>query len=244
MGNLATFKSAWADERDAMRRAYAKYSDTVAKLEQHKGSKYGEEQIEAARATYEADMDKARSTYGGRMGETLKAMKAAMERREKEQAAKVPTDEQLRMLQAVALRSSITMAEYQTYQDAMYGCDMASKALHDLAAERMPEGTNLEPSRTIQSSAWEQCKELSNQARTLARWDGGTQRGEALAAHLEATRDKGGEGHNLSLNNIPTDTSKAFHSAAVADIDPTSPDFYKHVLGMLLYDQTALELLD
>lgn len=243
MGNLADFKKAWQSERDEMRRAYNRYADTVAKLEQHKGSKYGEEQIEAARATYEADMDKARSTYGGRMGETLKAMKAAMERREKEQAAKVPTDEQLRLLQTIALRSSITMAEYKTYQDAMYGCDMASSALHDLAAARMPEGTNLEPSRTLQDSAWSQCKELSNMARTLARWDGGATRGEALTAHLEEIREHK-DAHQLTLNNVPTDTSKAFHSAAAADIDPTSPDFYKSVIGMMLYDEKALELLD
>lgn len=226
-----------------MRKAYAKYSEKVAKLEQHKGSKYGDEQLEAARAEYEADMAAARSRHGGRMGELLQAMKAAMERREAEQAAKPPTDEQLRMLQAVQLRSSITIAEYKTYQDAMYGCDMASKALHDLAAERMPEGTNLEPTRTLQDSAWSQCKELSNMARTLARWDGGATRGEALTAHLEEIRGRK-DAHQLTLNNVPTDTSKAFHSAAAADIDPTSPDFYKHVIGMVLYDEKALELLD
>lgn len=244
MGNLADFKKAWGDERDAMRRAYGKYSDALAKLEQHKGSAYGAEKAEAARAAYEADMAAARSLHGGRMGDALQAMKAAMERREKEQGSKVPTDEQLRMLQALALRSSITIAEYQTYQGMMYGCDVASKALHDLAAERMPEGTNLEPPRTLQGSAWEQAKELSRMAKTLARWDGGTQRGEALTAHLDATRDKGGEGYKLSLNNVPTATSKAFHSAAAAGIDPTSPDFYREVIGVMLYDEKALELLD
>ena len=243
MGNLSEYKKAWGDGRDAMRHAYSDYKKTVDGLEKHKGSAWGDEQLANAKAKYDADLRAARSRFGERMDKVLESMKSALDKREKEQAAKVPSDEQLRMLQAVQLRSSLTVSEFQLYSDMMRDCEVASKALHDLAVERMPEGTNLEPKRTLRGLAWEQAKQLSREAKNLARWDGCTARGDALTAHLAEVRENG-HSRQLSLNNVPTETSKAFNAATAAGEDPTSPDFYKHALGIMLFDEKALELLD
>lgn len=243
MGNLSEYKRVWADGRDAMKRAYADYSKTVEGLEKHKGSAYGNEQIAKAKAKYDADLQAARSQFGERMGKVLESMKESLDERGKERESKVPSEEQLRMLQAVQLRTSLKVSEYQLYADMMRDSDVAMKALHDLAVERMPEGTNLEPRRTLNDLAWEQAKELSRQAKNLARWDGGTTRGDALAKHLNATGADDSI-RQLTLNGAKLGAAKAFDTAAAAGEDPSSPDFYKHALGIMLFDDKALELLD
>ena len=237
MGNLADYKRAWADHREAVKRIRGEYDDTIKGLEQYQGSAYGTEMEQAATARYQADLQAARESYGTRVSKVLEAMKKALEERENEVIP--PTDEQLRTLEALRMMSTITPSEYGRYAEMMASSDVASRALHDVASERMPEGQALPEFKTKYDSAWKQAKALSREAKALNRWDASQGRGAALTDHLNATKGQ-------QVRGIETPSGDAFAAACAGEIDPTLPNeqFYRSTIGMLLFDPEALRLLD
>ena len=236
MGALDDYKKAWADHRAKVLALRADYDKKAAALEQHKGSKYGSEKLEALEAEWSDKLSAARSTYGKRMSAILERMKDNHERRELEVVA--PTDEQLRTLEAIRMMAVVTPSDYRRYAEQMEGSDIASRALHDIASERMPEGVKLPEYKGPHGRAWEQAKVLSAEAKNLARWDASTTRGAALTANMLERREHG------QLMGLQTDTARTFNAAAAGDIDPTSPTFWREVIGGMAYDEKTLQLLD
>lgn len=235
MGALADYKAAWAAYRSKVKELRGDYDKRLAALEQHQGSAYGDERMAELERDHGAKMAAARSDYGERMGKVLERMKDNSERREQEVVP--PTDEQLRTLEAVRMMTTVTPSDYQRYAEQMEGSDVASRALHDMASERMPEGVKLPEYKGPHGRAWQQAKALSASAKNLARWDGDTDRGAALRGMIQGDKDMG------NLRGVGTDSSRRFHSVAAAEVDPTSKDFFRELIG-LDYDEATLQLLD
>ena len=170
MSNLQKFKSAWGSYRGTVSAAYSEYAKTVAALEKFQGSSYGTDQEQIASDKYRRALQDARETLNARMGPTLEAMLEAIGKRE--QAVVVPTDEQLRLLQAVNLMTSVSVGDYLRYSAMMGGSDVALNALHDLASNRVPEGVVLPAPARAGDAARAQLVELREAVRTLSKWDG------------------------------------------------------------------------
>lgn len=241
MGNLARYKRAWANHRDAVKRIYRTWQEEMAKWDRYKGSEAGDEHIKAANDKYTADLAAARQRYSAEMDPVLADMRKALE--DADSVVVPPTDEQLRILQTVQLipeaklvdgrwEGSMDMADYTRYLELCKGSNMALKALWGMAKTRVPGGENLHEPKGSSESADRNYRAFVDSAKSLGRWDG-TSRAEAVSAFLE-------EGHN----GVPIIARKSDTGAGSAgEIDPTGSNFNKEIAG-IWYDQDAIAMFD
>lgn len=241
MGNLASYKRAWGNHREAVRKIYRTWQDEMAKWEGYKGSKLGDEHIQAANDKYSADLAAARQRYSAEMDPVLQAMRKKLE--DADSVVVPPTDEQLRVLQTVQLIpearvvdgkmvGDMSMADYSRYLELCKGSNMAMKALWGLAKSRIPGGENLHEPNGGSESAERNYRAFVDSAKALGRWDGSS-RESAVNAFLD-------EAHA----GVPMVARKAdMHAPSAGEIDPTSSDFAHDVAG-IWYDQDAIALFD
>lgn len=124
-----------------------------------------------------------------------------------------PTADQLAILQAVSYRQSLTMREYQQLLESCAGSSVAQSCLWDMARHKVEGGENLQQPQGDGMKAVGVLEEIQIAVRALLDWDGGT-----------------------------TSTTNTL-SAKAGQIDPSSDDFEKKVVGYK-YDDAVMAALD
>lgn len=181
MSNVLSYHDAWADLRKAVKAARADYLRKVERATPYLPSEKAQEDIEAARADYDAALEAARAVARPRFGRAIKSMREHIAAPD----MKAPSDEQLRLLKVLDMRDSVEGAEVESAAKAMGNNDAALKALRDILMRKgaiMPANI-----KTFEAQQNDAVAELERAASNLLQWDG-------------RTRDE-----------ISSDVSKAYH---------------------------------
>ena len=232
MGTVKDFKASWGAYRRKVMEIAEQYEKTEKTNEKFAGSEFGAAQHAGNIEWRDSQMAAARKAFTESVNAALARMRDNIDKHEQEVIP--PSDEQLRLLTTVQLTSRLSLDEYRRYGDFMDGNQLALKALHDLAADRMPD-VKLQELKSDADRAREQLRELTRETQTMLAWDGVTSRADALTADLN---NKSGVQRGL-----PTAEGRMFHAAAVAELDPTSPGFIGELLGRS-YDERTLALVE
>lgn len=232
MGNRAALKRAWQGQRERVQKAYGSYSKKVEELEGYRGSERGDQLLQEAREQYEAALASSRATFSNEINPVLESM-SDKARKAREQVT-VPTEEQLRVLQAVSYigNGGLSRRDFNRYMSVCESSDVAANALCAMANDgRIEDGGRVEaPQSGGRVSAV--LTEIRLSVKSLADWDGAP-RDVALKRYASDY-----------LSGNTTRRMKANPSAGLAGaIDPTSGDFEKQVVG-LKYDPELMEVID
>lgn len=230
MGNLADYKRICGEHISRVKAIRNEHDKILSELNCYAGSDYGSEKASEENERFNAELKAAHEGYTTDIDKVLANMKMSLE--EKQLQTVPPSEEQLRLLTAVSLMSHISIEDYTKYLGACGSSDVALHVLHNLAKERAGEQVLIPDLSSPLDSAYEQAKGLTENARSLSRWDGETYE-EATKNYLES-RHANGIAATFSINRNP---------AFAGGLHPTSEKYFEEVLGML-YDEKSLELVD
>ena len=106
------------------------YERTVEDLQKYQGSRFFEDEVQKAKDARDAALADLRREYDGIFTEALRVMRVTSDKRK----AQAPTAEQLRILEVLKMRDSVTRDEIEAAANAMKGNLSALKILTELAA--------------------------------------------------------------------------------------------------------------
>lgn len=232
MGNLQSYKRIWGTHHDKVKHIHDTWSAELQKWERYRGSEAGDEHIQVANDAYTTAISAERDRYWQEMLPVLKSMREKVEN--VSDAVTLPSDEQMRLLQAVSLvgEGGLSYSDYQRYLELCADSSVARKTLYSLAKTRVDGGENLHEPSGPDSGADRNFKTLFENARSFARWNG-TSRSDAIDAFIQER-----------TNGVPVEVRQTDTAAAYAgDVDPTSSTFFKDVIG-IVFDGSTIDLLD
>lgn len=231
MGNRADYRRVWREHRESVMRIRRDYDASMEKFEGYAGSKVGDAKIQEVTEHYQTELAAARQKFGAEINHVLKSMgDKARDVREKVVA---PTDEQVRILQAVSYRESLSMKEYQQYMAACGGSNVAQASLYDMARHKVEGGKGLQEPQSDGMRATEVIVELREAAKALLDWDGSKTHQQTVEDMVQARNAQSVE-QRVRVN--PS-------SGQAGSIDPTLPDFERKVVG-LKFDDGLMEAID
>ena len=229
MGNIdklaREYQSTWVGLRDA----HARYQATMDGIEQYRGSRGYEADANRAREAYEADVDGIHNAQAPKLRAILRAMEATIAPKTMD----VPSEEYVRLLQALNMRDHIDAEEIRLATETLRDSPTAMKSLADIA---LRAGTSL-PS---EYKSWEDQKrdalgELTEAVNGLLAWRGQSA-DEVAGAYFRA--------RSPYIADAAEAPSRPFAQAEVAryDMDGASVgDAIRQMLGNATYD-AALRL--
>ena len=138
MTNTEYLYQAMKKYQDARSAARDEYMQTMKRLESSKGSAYYDEQREKAMKKRNDTVAAAQAECMKTVDNALSCMRTAISGRKME----APTEEMLRILQMLSMRTSVTKAELDTAANAMNGNSTALAVLEDIARKHEVLGVN------------------------------------------------------------------------------------------------------
>lgn len=176
-----TFQSLWV----GLRKQRTDYEAKVEKLQRYKGSKGFDDEMAEAKKAYDDGVLALHQQEGAKLNRLLKAMS------EKVPAEKmdVPTDEQVRLLQTLAMRDKLTTRDIELAAESLKNSDTAMATLSDLARKSgLMVGANHKSAEAQRREAHE---ELRQAATAILSWDGADGHTVRIE-HLKARRPYAG----------------------------------------------------
>lgn len=165
---VMNYTDAWADLRKDVKKGRADYLKNMERLQPYSDSKQGQEDIEAAKADYEAALEAARVKARPRFDRAISGMKERVAAPDVEP----PTDAMLRTLQMFDLRDNIDASEIEAAARVMGTNDAALRTLRDVLQRKgriVPINV-----KTFEAQKREAVSELERAANCLLQWDGRT----------------------------------------------------------------------
>ena len=129
MRNTALFVFGVREFAKAMQQAATDYDREMQKIERMQGSREHEDRQQAAQAKRDAAEAAARQEAARRFGAALQGMREAAAGR----AMQPPTDEQLRILELLQMRETLTDADIMQAYNSLSGCPAACGVLREIA---------------------------------------------------------------------------------------------------------------
>lgn len=198
------FKREWVSLKDARDR----YERKVEQLAGYEGKRRDAE-MEAAKETYEQEVAAIHAKYDGEVSRWVDAMGRGLSKG----AATPPSDEQLRLLQLLQMRESLTEAEVESSAEQLAGNELAMGALVELVNKSgQPLGNALQPHKSVVQRRREALDVLRDRAVGLSAWGGGDA-DETVAEYYEVKRNGG---------RMPRHTFSAAHVARLQDVGTMS----------------------
>lgn len=176
---------------DTRREAREAYMQTMAKYQTAKGSPFYQEQQEQAQKERADKVNRAK-------GECLASIKVAlsdMRKASENKPMQAPTEEQLRILQMLKMRTHVTDAELQTAANAMNGNGAALAIIDEIEKERgghrnylFMAKTQLSPQAAMQAidRLTESCRDILEHSSTRAARIAASYREHLSGNHLDA----------------------------------------------------------
>ncbi len=213
------YQSTWVGLRDA----HSRYQTTMERLEQYRGSRGYEADANKAKETYDNAVDGIHYAQGPKLRAILKSMEATIPPKKMD----VPSEEAVRLLQALSMREHLDADEVALATETLKDSPTAMKSLAEIA---LRAGTAL-PSGY---KSWEDQKrdaldELTEAVNGLLAWRG--QSADEISEAYFRARSPYLEGGNAP--------SHAFTQAEVARYDMDGACIYdtiKQMLGHASYD--------
>lgn len=200
------YSDAWADLRKAVKKARTDYLKKMERLSKYADSKQGQEDIEAAKADFEAALEAARAVARPKFNRAVSGMKERIAAPD----MTPPTQEMLFTLQMLELRDSIDAGEIEAAARVMGNNDAALKTLRDVLQRKgrvMPSNV-----KTFEAQTRDAVSELERAASCLLQWDGRTSQEISSDASAAYHAYKWGGGDPVPAN--------ARAAQFVADIEP------------------------
>lgn len=228
MNNTLRYHDAWKAYRKAVATARDKYKRELARLEPYKDSKQGAKDIEAAKATFEGELEAARAV-------ARPAFKTAIDGMKDHIAApdmKAPSAEQLATLQALDMRDSIEADEIEAAARLMGNNDLALRTLRDVLTRK---GRVLPSTcKTFEAQTRDAVDKLQRAANNLMFWDGRTSN--------EISSDVSRARHDYIWGGGSPVPENARAAQWVADIDAAST--YRATVQNVIGDGASMAVVD
>lgn len=228
MNNTLRYHDAWKAYRKAVATARDKYKRELARLEPYKDSKQGAKDIEAAKATFEGELEAARAV-------ARPAFKAAIDGM-KEHVGKpdmtAPTQDMIATLTMLDMRDSVESSEVEAACKIMGGNSAALRTLAQVVTRHggvMPIGF-----RTPEAQAQEAVERLQRAASDLMFWDGRTSQ--------EISSDVSKAYHDFRWAGGAYVPENARAAQWVADIDAAST--YRATVQNVIGDGASMAVVD
>lgn len=208
MNNTLRYHDAWKAYRKAVATARDKYKRELARLEPYKDSKQGAKDIEAAKATFEGELEAARAVARPAFKTAIDGMREHVSK----PSMTPPSAEQLATLQALELRTELENGEIEAAAEIMRGNDLAMRTLRDVAKRKgrvVPAGM-----ATIAEQATEAVEKLARASENLLTWDGRTS--DDVRSDYQAAR------HAYQFAGGSAPSGNWASSSSVADLEATT----------------------
>lgn len=163
---VMNFSDCWADLRKAVKAARADYLKRVERATPYLPSERAQEDIERAKADYEAALESARGAARPRFARAIEGMKERIAAPDMQP----PTAEQLATLQMLELRDEIEASEIEAAAKVMGNNDAALRTLRDILTRK---GRVLPSTcKTVEAQTRDAVDALQRAATSILQWDG------------------------------------------------------------------------
>lgn len=170
MGNQKVYHDTYRDAYNAVRNAREEYDKRLKFLQRYEGSKGYEEDLKQAKEEFEGKLEGIRAAARGGFDLAFKGMEKNTAETD---TLDVPTEEQVRLLQTLELRDTLTPSDLER---AARTCQSSETALRTLESLARKKGAWPENSNTRFKSTADQARgvlgQLKEAASNLMQWDG------------------------------------------------------------------------
>ncbi|MBR3505327.1 MAG: hypothetical protein IKO07_13945 [Clostridia bacterium] len=189
--------SAMKDFTDARIAARAEYFAKMKPIETAKGSKYYNDARKEAEKARRATVDEARA----KAADTVDVMIASMRKANSVRAMAAPTEEQLRILQALKMREKVTLNELDAAANAMCGNGAGLAVVEEIAQNSGVAHPNYNALATAGLSIAEGERVINNLLEACKRVLNGT--GATRAAELNRLRQADIHNEHINPDDLP-----------------------------------------
>lgn len=216
---VLNYHDTWADLRRGVKAARADYLRKVENATPYLPSEKAQEDIETARADYEAALEAARAIARPKFARAIEGMRGRVAPSD----MTAPTAEQLALLQMLDLRDGIEAGEVESAARAMGGNDAALRTLRDILLRKgtaMPQGV-----KTFEAQARDAVDALQGAADSLLAWDGRDSQ-QVMSDYMKARNE-----HRWGSGDVPSHSALASCQAADIEAAGSYMDTARAILG-------------
>lgn len=228
MNNTLRYHDAWKAYRKAVGTARDKYMRELKRLEPYMDSKQGVKDAEAAKATFEGELEAARAIARPAFKTAIDGMKDHIGKPD----MKAPTQDMIATLTMLDMRDNIESGEVEAACKLMGGNSAALTTLAQVVTRHggvMPIGF-----RTPEAQAQEAVERLQRAANNLMCWDGRT--GQEISSDVSKAY------HDFRWGGGSPVPENARAAQWVADIDAAST--YRATVQNVIGDGVSMSVVD
>lgn len=225
---VMNYHDCWADLRKSVKAARTDYLRKMERLSKYADSKQGQDDIEAAKADYQAALEAARAIARPKFARAIEGMKGRIAAPD----MTAPTQDMLSILTMLNMRDDIETGEIEAAARAMGNNDAALRTLRDILTRK---GRVLPSSvKTHEAQTRDAVDALQRAANNLLAWDGRTSQ--------EVSSDASKAYHDWKWGGGEPVTGHERDSQFVADIEAAS--FYKDTARRIVGNDVPMSVVD
>ena len=225
---IMNFADCWADLRKGVKAARADYLKKVERATPYLPSEKAKEDIEAAKADYEAALESVRGAARPRFARAIEGMKERIAAPD----MTAPTQDMLSILTMLNMRDDIEAGEIEAAAKAMGNNDAALRTLRDILTRKgrvMPSSV-----KTFEAQTRDAVDALQRAANSILQWDG--------RSSMEISSDASRAYHDYKWGSGEPVPANARAAQFVADIEPRS--FFKDTARAIVGNDVPMSVID
>ena len=225
---VMNYHDCWADLRKGVKAARADYLKKVERATPYLPSEKAKEDIEAAKADYEAALESARGAARPRFARAIEGMKERIAAPD----MTAPTQDMLSILTMLNMRDDIEAGEIEAAAKAMGNNDAALRTLRDILTRKgrvMPSSV-----KTFEAQTRDAVDALQRAANSILQWDG--------RSSMEISSDASRAYHDYKWGSGEPVPANARAAQFVADIEPRS--FFKDTARAIVGNDVPMSVID
>lgn len=225
---VMNYHDCWADLRKAVKVARTDYLKKVERATPYLPSEKAQEDIERAKADYEAALESARGAARPRFARAIEGMKERIAAPD----MTAPTQDMLSILTMLNMRDDIEAGEIEAAAKAMGNNDAALRTLRDILTRKgrvMPTSV-----KTFEAQTRDAVDALQRAANNILQWDG--------RSSMEISSDASRAYHDYKWGSGEPVPANARAAQFVADIEARS--FYKDTARAIVGNDVPMSVVD
>lgn len=225
---VMNYHDCWADLRKAVKAARADYLKRVERATPYLPSERAQEDIERAKADYEAALESARGAARPRFARAIEGMKERIAAPD----MTAPTQDMLSILTMLNMRDDIEAGEIEAAAKAMGNNDAALRTLRDILTRKgrvMPTSV-----KTFEAQTRDAVDALQRAATSILQWDG--------RSSMEISSDASAAYHDYKWGGGAPVPANVRAAQFVADIEPRS--FFKDTARAIVGNDVPMSVID
>ena len=225
---VMNYHDCWADLRKGVKAARADYLKKVERATPYLPSEKAKEDIEAAKADYEAALESVRGAARPRFARAIEGMKERIAAPD----MTAPTQDMLSILTMLNMRDDIEAGEIEAAAKAMGNNDAALRTLRDILTRKgrvMPSSV-----KTFEAQTRDAVDALQRAANSILQWDG--------RSSMEISSDASRAYHDYKWGSGEPVPANARAAQFVADIEPRS--FFKDTARAIVGNDVPMSVID